>query len=268
VSAPDEPHISDRWSRRDALRTVWSGCAVAALAAFAEGCSGGVGGSTGAAALRSPAADRPIELTSSAPPTRDGVALTFHGDGPPGLATALLGEAERAGARVTVLAVGRWLGEHPQLARRVLDGGHELGNHTEHHLAIDALGPAAAYAEIEACAARLRKLTGSAGRWFRPSQGQHASATVRAAAARAGYPTVLSYDVDALDYTDPGPDAVVRTVLSAVRPGDVVSMHLGHQGTVAALPVILDGLRSRGLRPVTASELFPQVLSVPEVAHR
>ncbi|MBS2961777.1 polysaccharide deacetylase family protein [Actinocrinis puniceicyclus] len=196
------------------------------------------------------------------------VALTFHGDGTPALATSLLSEAERAGAQVTVLAVGRWLGEYPQMARRVLDGGHELGNHTEHHIDIDALSPVAAFAEIEDCAARLRRLTGSIGRWFRPSQAQHATPAVRAAAARAGYPTVLSYDLDSLDYTDPGPDAVVRRVLTAVRAGDVVSMHLGHGGTVAALPAILDGLRARGLRAVTASALFPRSLSVPEVSRR
>lgn len=180
----------------------------------------------------------------------------------------MLSEAERAGARVTVLAVGRWLGEFPQMARRVLDGGHELGNHTEHHIDIDALSASAAYAEIEDCAARLQKLTGSRGRWFRPSQAQHATATVRAAAVRAGYQTVLSYDLDSLDYTDPGADAVVHNVLSTVHAGDVVSMHLGHAGTVTALPAILDGLRTRGLQAVTASELFPQPLSIPEVAHR
>ncbi|MGZ4435667.1 MAG: hypothetical protein ACXVW7_18905, partial [Trebonia sp.] len=37
------------------------------------------------------------------------VALTFHGQGPVSMADALLAQAERAGARVTVLAVGTWL---------------------------------------------------------------------------------------------------------------------------------------------------------------
>jgi peptidoglycan/xylan/chitin deacetylase (PgdA/CDA1 family) len=245
----------------------WSVCAAAALT---EGCSSESADVTATAAATAPTTA--IRSASSPPaPTgaaADGVALTFHGDGPPALATALLAEAERAGARVTVMAVGRWLGEYPQMARRILDGGHELGNHTEHHIAVDALSPDAAYAEIEGCAARLQKLTGTRGRWFRPSQAQHASATVRAAALRAGYPTVLSYDLDSLDYTDPGPNAVVHNVLSAVRVGDVVSMHLGHRGTITALPAILDGLRSRGLRAVTASELFPRPNSAPEVTHR
>jgi len=187
----------------------------------------------------------------------DAVALTFHGDGPPALADALLAEAERGGARLTVLAVGRWLGRYPQMAERVLHGGHELGNHTENHLAIDRMSESLAYSEIEQCANRLEKLTGSRGRWFRQSQGQHASPEVLTAAQRAGYTTLLSYDLDPLDYTDPGSNAVVHHVLSRIQGGDVVSMHLGHPGTVTALPLILDGLRQRGLRAVTASELFP-----------
>lgn len=190
-------------------------------------------------------------------PVADAVALTFHGAGPPELATALLSEAEKAGAHLTILAVGQWLASYPQMADRILAGGHELGNHTEHHLDIDAMGFAQAYEEIEQCAERLEHLTGSRGRWFRQSQAQHASATVRKAAERAGYSTVLSYDLDSLDYTDPGTRVIENRVLDHVRGGDVVSLHLGHRQTVTALPVILEGLHRRGLRAVTASELFP-----------
>jgi peptidoglycan/xylan/chitin deacetylase (PgdA/CDA1 family) len=197
----------------------------------------------------------PSEL-SSAPSSRPQVALTFHGDGDPKLTRDLLAEAERADARLTVLAVGRWLGEHPELARRVLDGGHELGNHTEHHADITAMSPAAAYAEIQACADRLRRLTGTPGRWFRPSQTQHASPAVVAQARRAGYETVLSYDVDPLDYQDPPAPTTVERFLAQVHPGAVVSLHLGHPGTVTALPAMLDGLHRRGLAAVTASQLF------------
>jgi hypothetical protein len=66
----------------------------------------------------------------------------------------------------------------------------------------------------------------------------------------------LSYAVDSLDWTDPGPDAVVGAVLDHTRKGSIISLHLGHGGTVGVLSVVLDGLRSRGLRPDSVSELF------------
>ncbi|NUP49541.1 MAG: polysaccharide deacetylase family protein [Catenulispora sp.] len=269
VTAPD---------RRTALRAGLAALATAATPAALAACSDGDGhndtaqGRThgGTAPAQNPATPAPgsnpapNRAATAAPPDelahadtgRPQVALTFHGDGDPALAEALLKEAESNGARLTVLAVGRWLGAHPELARRILDGGHELGNHTENHVDITRLAPAAALAEIQACAARLKQLTGSPGVWFRPSQTQHADPMLVAQARRAGYRTVLSYDVDPLDYQDPPSTAIADRLLGAVRPGAVVSLHLGHRDTVDALPAVLAGLKSRGLAAVTASELF------------
>lgn len=197
----------------------------------------------------------PAQITHG-PRTRPRVALTFHGQGDPALATTLLTEAERHGARVTVLAVGTWLDEHPQMARRILDGGHDLGNHTQRHLGINTMSEAEARAEITACADRLKKLTGSIGTWFRPSRAPRASALVARLAAEAGYPHVLSYDVDSLDFTAPGAAAVTRKVLGEIRNGSVVSLHFGYRDTVAALPAVLEELDRRGLHAVTTTELI------------
>jgi len=206
-----------------------------------------------------PAGDVTIKLgpqVGHGPRKRAQVALTFHGQGPVPIAHALLREAERTGAAVTVLAVGTWLVQHPQMAHRILRGGHDLGNHTMHHLDIAAMDAHGAYAEIAECAHRLRTLTGSIGRWFRPSQTHYATPLIERTARKIGYRTCVSYDVDSLDYTDPGPDAVVANVLGSVRRGSIVSMHLGHPGTVTAMPAILHGLAKRGLRPVTLTELL------------
>src|SRR5262245_47273149 len=202
-----------------------------------------------------PPAALPAEVTHG-PRDRSDIALTFHGQGDPALIHSLLGALAAGGVRATVLAVGTWLATNPASAREVLGGGHELGNHTEHHLAIDHLPTAQARAEIESCAQALHSLTGSIGAWFRPSQAQHATARVRALATQVGYPTCLSYDVDSLDYTDPTPDTVVGHTLAAVRPGSIVSMHFGHAVTVSAMPRILAGLRARGLHAVTVTELL------------
>jgi peptidoglycan/xylan/chitin deacetylase (PgdA/CDA1 family) len=190
------------------------------------------------------------------PASATGVALTFHGAGEVALATKLLAELEAVGARATVLAVGQWLDQEPAMAKRILGGGHELGNHTYRHLTMPPLTEAVDESEITRCADVLRRLTGSAGRWFRPSGTVHATQAILEAAGRAGYGTSLSYDVDPADYADPGAAAITSRVLAAVRAGSIVSLHLGHLGTVQAMPAILDGLRSRGLAAVTMSDLM------------
>ncbi|QES33984.1 polysaccharide deacetylase [Streptomyces venezuelae] len=256
--------------RRRALR---AGAGLVAAGALTTGCA-----ATGPAA---PARDRPPATTTPRPArpapaaapaprrfpgapgqighgprTRPQVALTFHGQGDPATAKALLAQAEQAGAKITVLAVGSWLDAHPDLARRILDGGHDLGNHTHHHLDINAMSEAEAHAEITGCADRLRRLTGSIGTWFRPSRARTATPLVERLAHRAGYPHVLSYDVDSLDFTSPGAPAVTRTVAGEIREGSVVSLHFGYADTVAALPAVLEELERRGLRAVTTTELL------------
>lgn len=183
------------------------------------------------------------------------VALTFHGAGDPDLARRVLtGFADR-GAAVTVLAIGTWLAADPDAVKIVADHGHELGNHTWSHPDLGGLSEAALRAEIERCRDRIAELTGGPGAFFRPSAAQHATPAVLRLAGAAGYARVLSYDVDSRDFTDPGPVAIRRNVAKA-GAGSVVSMHLGHPGTLAALPGLLDDLAARGLKPVTAGALF------------
>jgi peptidoglycan/xylan/chitin deacetylase (PgdA/CDA1 family) len=210
---------------------------------------------TPSAAARTPAATGPATEYAGGPAAGGQVALTFHGAGDPAIAHQLLAIFAGADARVTVLAVGTWLLANPAIGGQILAAGHELGNHTYQHLDIDNLDRQAAQSEIVRCRDLLRSQTGSPGAHFRPSQTQHASAQVLQLAGAAGYRTCLSYNLDSLDYTDPGPAAVRANVARAVA-GDIVSLHFGHPGTVAAMPGILADLKARGLRPVTATELL------------
>ncbi len=206
-------------------------------------------------AAAAPATGGPARELAHATSGRPEVALTFHGAGDLDLAKKILTGLAARGAAVTVLAVGTWLQQYPDAARVVTDNGHELGNHTWSHPTLSALSESGIRSEIERCRDRIAALTGSPGAFFRPSAAQHATPTVLRLAGAAGYATVLSYDVDSRDFTDPGAPAVER-VVGAAAAGSVVSMHLGHPGTLVALPGLLDDLARRGLRPVTAGALF------------
>ena len=77
------------------------------------------------------------------------VALTFHGDGDPDLAVRVLNALTAGAAPSTIFAVGSWLEDNPGLARRALDGGHELANHTYRHLSMGQLGGEEVSEEID-----------------------------------------------------------------------------------------------------------------------
>jgi peptidoglycan/xylan/chitin deacetylase (PgdA/CDA1 family) len=142
------------------------------------------------------------------------------------------------------------------MARAIQAAGHELGNHTYTHPALGEVPRASVAQEIAGCARVLTALTGNASRWFRPSGIAVPTATILAEAGRAGYGVSIGYDVDSLDFEDPGANAVITNTMAAVKPGSIVSLHFGHQGTVQAMPTLLGRLAAAGLQPVTLSELL------------
>ena len=255
---------------------------VAAAAAFAGACSGG-GAKEQSSASSDPSTSQPSAGTSASTPppatpattvrapgapsifvtraasARNEVALTFHTDGDLRIAQRLLdGLAGRA--PITCFIVGSWLDANPTWARKLLDAGHELANHTYTHPTFATLSPAAMATEITRCRDLLVKLTGSGGRFFRPSGTDDGlakpSAPILQAAGAAGYDYVLGWDVEPFDYQDPGGTAVRTRVLEGTKPGSIVSMHFGHSGTADAISGILDGYDRQGIKPVTVSTLL------------
>jgi peptidoglycan/xylan/chitin deacetylase (PgdA/CDA1 family) len=189
------------------------------------------------------------------PRDKPAVALTFHGAGDVGLARQILRIVNARGARITVMVVGTWLSDNPGIAAEIVAGGHQLGNHTWSHQDINSMSEGDMRQEVIRCRDLLTQTTGTPGAYFRPSQTPTANALMKRVAGAAGYPISLSYDVDSMDYTDPGATAVRRN-MGAAQAGSIVSMHLGHQDTVDALPDILEDLTVRGLAAVTVGELL------------
>jgi peptidoglycan/xylan/chitin deacetylase (PgdA/CDA1 family) len=219
----------------------------------------GTGSQTGTGANSHPATPKgPARAVFNGPRTGTQVALTFHGSGDPGLVDQLLSVVERAGAKITVFAVGTWLQQNPQMASRILGAGHELDNHTLTHPVLGRLGVPQVAREIRGCQAILKQLGAGpgGGHYFRPSGMTTPTPLVLAQAGTAGYPLVVAFDVDPRDYTDPGATAVAERVAAGVRPGSIVSLHTGHAGTVAAMRDILTTLDNRGLEPVPLRRLL------------
>lgn len=218
---------------------------------------------SGSSTTPTPSGASPSSLLSQAGPdirtgpgTRSQVALTFHGAGDPALTARALQVAGDAHAHLTVFAVGQWLATTPQLGRDIVAAGHDLGNHSWSHQAMTTLSAAEAADEVTKGAAAVAASVGAAGLLFRPSGTPTSTPVIRTAAASAGYQRCVSYDVDPADYLDPGAELVRTRTLTAVRAGSIVSLHLGHPGTVDALPGILTGLAAHGLSAVRLTDLL------------
>jgi peptidoglycan/xylan/chitin deacetylase (PgdA/CDA1 family) len=182
------------------------------------------------------------------------VALTFDdGPGPPtGKLLDILTERD---AHATFFMVGQQVERHPRLARRVAEGGFQIGDHTWDHAALTSLTAERIHQEIDRTAAAIHDATGVTPTVMRPPQGLINPVV----AGLVGLPVIV-WSVDTQDWRTHDEDRTVEAVRAGVRPGSIVLMHDVYRSTVKAVPRIIDLLRADGYTLVTVSELYGHTL--------
>lgn len=196
----------------------------------------------------------PQEAVFSVATTQPLFALTVNVDWGNEQLGPLLEVLRRFDARVTFFPTGRWAAQNRQWIRRFVEEGHEVGNHGMSHRHPKQLSAPELKALIEDNARLLSELTdGRVVNLFAPPYGEFDNRIVRVA-REAGHITVM-WTIDTVDWKRPAPDAIVRRVVDAMRPGAIVLMHPVEQ-TVQALPTILTRLGEQGYRPVPLGQLL------------
>jgi peptidoglycan/xylan/chitin deacetylase (PgdA/CDA1 family) len=186
------------------------------------------------------------------------LALTFD-DGPdPAFTERFI--AALSGAPCTFFALGARVRRAPRLAGEIVAAGHELACHGDTHRSLASLPPAATVAALRCARDSIADACGRPPRFYRPAYGVFNLAGW-AVAPRLGMRRTL-WSAWARDWEERATPALIAArTLRAAKPGAILLLHDadGSPGaperTLAALPVILDGLRECGLRTVTLSEL-------------
>ena len=230
--------------------------------------SGGVGTALcaalpgAAAAYGSRQISRPGDITSGERATVQAVrtsapvvAMTFD-DGPhPRLTPPLLDLLRDRGIRATFYVIGRNVQRHPGLVRRMVEEGHEVGNHTWRHPHLTTLSAESVIEELDATTMAVFEATGKVPVTMRPPYGAMYAGQRLMVHETRNLPTIL-WSVDPQDWRRPGASVVSRRIVSGARQGGIVLAHDIHPGTIRAMPAALDGLAAKGFGFVTVSQLL------------
>ena len=183
------------------------------------------------------------------------VALTID-DGPdPQRTPAVLDLLARQEVRATFFVVGARAEAHPELVRRMATEGHVVGNHSYTHswrFPLRSLGRTVE--ELRRTGEVLHRITGRQPRLFRPPFGV-TNPTIARAVRRLGLDPV-GWSIRSLDTMGQSPERVAARILRRLHPGAVILLHDRCAGSERLVGLLVEGLRSRGLEPVTLPELF------------
>ncbi len=198
------------------------------------------------------------------PTTRKIVALTFD-DGPSPLWTPrILDALKKAGVKATFFMLGDHVQKYPDVARRVAEEGHEIGNHTyDHHVLIyykmDELEK-----ELKDAEKIIKDTTGKTTQYFRPPKAWLTPQEKEKIKAM-GYKIIL-WSLNSKDWVTFDDKYIIGYILRRIQPGDIILFHdsggvFSTEGgsrkeTVLTIPRLVEKLREKGYECVTITELL------------
>jgi peptidoglycan/xylan/chitin deacetylase (PgdA/CDA1 family) len=185
--------------------------------------------------------------------------LTFD-DGPgQDSTTRVLEELDDLGVRATFFVLGAEVDREPELARRIVEAGHELGLHGFEHPRYDELSVAQARTDLERGLEAIEAAAGVRPRWFRAPYGKLSASSHQLCLSMNL--EVVYWSAWGLDWEEIGPAAICAEVVSSLTAGAIILLHdtarYGRRSsagpTVEALRGIVDHGRQLGLAWTTLS---------------
>ena len=167
---------------------------------------------------------------------------------------SLLDILDEHNVKTTFFLVGGWVDKYPDMVQAIVARGHEIGNHSNTHPHMNALGEQAIRDELRMMSDKVENLTGVRPTLFRPPYGEYNNRVVQVA-RQEGY-EVAQWSIDSLDWKDRGTEDIIKQCTYRVDNGDIVLFHNDSNDILNALPTVIKHYQSLGYTIVPVSELL------------
>jgi peptidoglycan/xylan/chitin deacetylase (PgdA/CDA1 family) len=163
----------------------------------------------------------------------------------------------RRNIRATFFCIGERVARQPELARRIVAGGHAIENHSHHHqFWTNLLAEAKLEADLAQAQEEIRRVSGRTPAWFRPPMGLTNPRVFRVT-RKLGL-GIAGYTARGLDRRADGPERVVARLRRRLRPGAILLLHDGGVPAArltATVTALMDTLQAEGYHCVRLDEL-------------
>jgi peptidoglycan/xylan/chitin deacetylase (PgdA/CDA1 family) len=182
------------------------------------------------------------------------IALTFD-DGPSPFTDRLLSVLDHYGAKATFFEIGNKVAANPTGAKRIVDAGMEVANHTWEHPNMTTIPPQDIPSQLSKANDAIAAATGQTPKLYR-TPGGLSNEAVHAAAAQLGL-AEIRWDVIPFDWINDSNTAATRYMLmTQIKSRSVVLFHDTYSSTVDLVYQFIPVLKANGYRLVTVSEML------------
>lgn len=185
------------------------------------------------------------------------VLLTFD-DGPnPDVTSQILDILKAKNCGALFFVIGTKMEQHPELIRRILDEGHQIGNHTESHNIFFAM---ASKKTVSSELSMMQKRLSDIGQYtvyFRPPIGY--TNPIIAKVVRQLNLKTIGWTLRSYDTVYKIPEQLQTRLIQNTKPGSIVLMHDNLAVNIDALPEYIDTCLRNGIIFVKPNEIQDEV---------
>ncbi|MGL4818813.1 MAG: polysaccharide deacetylase family protein [Bacilli bacterium] len=188
-------------------------------------------------------------------PEKNRVALTINVAWGNEYILPILTTLRDARVTATFFLEGNWIRNNPDLARAIVENGHEIGNHSLSHPNMTTLTKRGVIEQIEATNALIATITNEKPRYFAPPSGAWNEATVKTVHELGLY--TLLWTCDTIDWQNPTVEKIMWRLERKLDGGGVILMHPTRSSS-AALAQMIAFARNKGYEIGTVSQCLDE----------
>ena len=167
----------------------------------------------------------------------------------------MLSTLKKHNVKATFFLEGRWTKENPELAKMIVQAGHEIGNHSYTHPNLETLAASSTVTELKKTNEVIEAITGVKNTLFAPPSGAFRDETVTIA-NQLGMQTIL-WSVDTIDWQKPSVEVLTDRVLRKVHNGAFILMH-PTKASSEALEALIIQIKKKNLHLTTVTEALKE----------
>lgn len=187
------------------------------------------------------------------------IALTYDAGNGAAATSMLLGILDQHHIKATFFLTGEWIEKYPDIGKRIVEAGHEVGNHTFSHPDLTQKSREEILEELVKTEKAIKELIYiDCKPLFRLPYGVW-NRKVLEVVGEAGYTYSIGWSLDTIDWKQPEAEMIVDRVMKNIKNDDIILMHLEYDHTAKATEMMIPKLKALGYEFVGISEMLKGV---------
>ena len=167
---------------------------------------------------------------------------------------SILSTLKNHNCKATFFVLGTWAEQNPDIMKKIVADGHEIGNHSYNHTHYTAMSQNEMLSDIDKCNKAIKDTSGISPTLFRAPSGDYNNSVIETVHSKNM--EYIQWSVDSLDWRGLTCEQMLERIIPKTKSGDILLFHNDTAHTAESLDNILTELEKKGFSFLKVSDLI------------